>query len=80
MIRTSEREKHLRRILYKFDKNQQWQEYTFNRVAFGDLIAALILEVAKAIIAENGATIDTLAASQLAFSHYMDDRLSGGTK
>ena len=52
MIRRNEREKHLRRILFRFNKNQQCQEYAFNRVAFGDLKAALTLEVAKAIITD----------------------------
>ena len=53
----SEKEKHLSRIGYCTGSNsdQPLQEYAFNRVAFGDLIAALTLEVAKAIIAEKGA-------------------------
>ena len=80
MIRMGEKDKHLGRILYRLSSDQPWQEYAFNRVAFGDLKAALTLEVAKAIFAEKGATINTLAASQLADSIYVDDRVSGGTE
>ena len=54
MIRTSKKEKHLRRILFRFNKNQQWQEYTLNRVTFGDLIMALTLEFAMAIHHQEG--------------------------
>ena len=68
MIRTTENEKHLRRVLYRFNSEQDWQEFAFHRVAFGNLIAALTLEVAKTLIAEKGTTIDALAAKQLADS------------
>ena len=47
MIRKSEKEKHLRRILYRFNSDQPWQEYAFNRVTFSHLIAVITLEVAK---------------------------------
>ena len=51
-----------------------------NRVKFGDLIAALTLEVAKDIITEKCTTIDALVASQLADFTYVEDRASGGNE
>ena len=48
-------------------------------MAFGDIKAALLLEVVKALIMKKGPTVDKHAANQLADSTEVDDSASGGT-
>ena len=48
--------------MHRFNSDQPWQDYAFNRVTFGHLIAALTIEVSKAIIAERGTTLEDLSA------------------
>ena len=40
----------------------EWQVYAYDRVAFGDVIAGLCLELAKSLVAKEGEKIDTQAS------------------
>ena len=72
-VRTGPLERNVRRILFRFDDKDAWEVYAYNRVTFGDVIAALILEVAKTIIALAALHIDEQAARQLIESSFVDD-------
>ena len=67
------KEKHVRRILFRFSQEEDWAVYAYNRVTFGDVIAALVLEVCKAILAKMGNVIDPMAAEQLLTSSFVDN-------
>ena len=47
-------------------------------VAFGDMPAALALELAKELMAELGRAVDPMAAEQLLRNSYVDDVGGGG--
>ena len=50
-LKTGYKEMHLRRFLYRFDNKKDWEVYAYQVVAFGDLPAALALELAKELVA-----------------------------
>ena len=56
---------HLRRFIYRFDGEVEWQVYAYLVVAFGDCPAALALELVKQEAAKLAKDLDPLAASQL---------------
>ena len=70
---TGEPEKHLRRIIWRFNPTDPWETYGFLRVTYGDRIAACALEVAKAQIFEYGKTIHLDTAIKMGNSDYVDD-------
>ena len=70
---TGEKEKHLRRIVWRFDTNEPWETYGFLRVTYGDRIAACALEVAKSLLFEYGKEIDVDTAEKMSQSDYVDD-------
>ena len=51
---TGDEELHLRRFLHRFEGEQEWVVYAMRVVAFGDMPAALALELAKELMAELG--------------------------
>ena len=53
-IHTREKEKHLRRILWRWSPEEEWKDFAFTRATFGDVAAGLLLEVAKQRAAEEG--------------------------
>ena len=75
---TGEVERHLRRFLYRSSSKDPWQVYAYDRVTFGDVIAALCLELAKKLAAHRGVAIDPLASSRLIAGTYVDDHCGGG--
>jgi len=79
-MRTGLIERHLRRWVWKFDEESDWEDYAFDRVHFGDCCAATQLEVAKDLVAEAGKYIDPEASSRIKYDTYVDDGLSGGSK
>ena len=79
-IHTGDMELHLRRFLFREDRNQPWKDYAFTRATFGDLAAGLILEIAKRKVAELGREEDPMAAQQLQDFCYVDDSILGGSQ
>ena len=81
-LRTTETEKHLRRFVWKFCDDEEWQDYAFDRAHFGDKCVATQLEVAKDMIAElpEAKEIDSEACDKIKSDTYVDDTLTGGTK
>ena len=77
-MRTGVVEKHLRRFVWRFDENDDWQDYAIDRVHFGDTPAATSLEVSKDKIAEKGKDIDEQASKVIIQDIYVDDGVSGG--
>ena len=70
---TGEQEKHLRRIVWRFNPTDPWETYGFLRVTYGDRIAACALEVAKGLIFELGKSVDHETAVKMGYSDYVDD-------
>ena len=79
-IHTGDMELHLRRFLFREDRNQPWEDFAFTRATFGDLAAGLILEIAKRKVAELGREEDPMAAQQLQDFCYVDDSILGGSQ
>ena len=79
-IHTSDLELHLRRFVFRESPGSEWRVYGFERATFGDLAAGLVLEVAKRRVADLGANIDPMAASQLKDFTYVDDSICGGSR
>ena len=73
-------EKHLRRFVWKFNEEDDWEDYGIDRVHFGDTPAACLLEVSKQKVALLGKEIDPEASEKLVQDSYVDDCASGGTK
>ena len=78
-MRTGVKERHLRRFVWKFSKDDVWEDYAFDVVHFGDCCAATQLEVAKDLTAEAGRDIDPVAADKIEEDCYVDDGLTGGS-
>merc|ERR1711867_76616 len=79
-LRTGPRELHLRRFIHRFSEEEDWQVYGMEVVAFGNMPAALALELAKELMAELGQDIDPMAANQLLRNSYVDDVGGGGAE
>ena len=77
---TTEEEKFMRMVVWRFSEDEPWQVWGYVRVGMGDISAAGFLELAKAKASELGVTIDPQAAQQLLDMSYVDDGLYGGTK
>ena len=78
-MRTGPRERHLRRFVWRFSEDDDWQDFAFDCVHFGDCCAATQLEVAKDMVADEGRDIDPLAADRIKEDTYVDDGVTGGT-
>ena len=72
--------KHLRRLVWRFDPEEEWTDYAFDCVAFGDVPAANCLEIGRNLTADEGFDIDPVAAMKIKNDSYVDDNVSGGTK
>ena len=79
-LRTGVRERHLRRFVWKFHDDDDWADYAFDCVHFGDRCAATQLEVGKDLAAEAGEEIDPEAAVCIKDDTYVDDGVTGGSK
>merc|ERR1711867_372472 len=77
-LRTGDHELHLRRFLHRFEEAEEWEVYAMQVVAFGDMPAALALELAKELMAELGQAVDPMAAEQMLKNSYVDDVGGGG--
>ena len=70
---TGVREKHLIRIVCRFEPEGPWQTYWFLRVTYGDKIAVCAIEVAKSILFEYGKIIHEDTAFKIGQSDYDED-------
>ena len=72
-------EKFIRLIVWRdCDSSAEWRTYGFECTAFGDLSAAVQLEVAKKLCAEAGIEIDQEASDRIKHDTYVDDGATGG--
>ena len=78
-IHTREKEKHLRRTVWRASPDLPWEDYAYEKVTFGDLAAGLLLKVAKTKVAEEGKGIDVMAAQQIKKNSYVDNCFLGGS-
>ena len=78
-LKTGLVEKHLRRLIWRFCKEDDWQDFGFVVVAFGDRPAANFLELGKALAADAGGHIDPSAAKKIKMDSYVDDHVTGGS-
>ena len=53
---------HMHRLVWRYNKDEDWKIYGINRMHFGDRPAAAGLEVAKKKVAELGREIDSQTA------------------
>ena len=80
-LHTGELERHVRRIIWRWgETDKEWDVLAYDRVTFGDLLAALALELAKKRGAEQGVVIDPAASEIILRNTYVDDTAGGGTK
>ena len=78
-MKTGLTERHLRRWVWKFNEEDEWSDYAFDCVHFGDCCAATQLEVAKDLVADAGRDIDPEASARIKNDNYVDDGLTGGS-
>ena len=78
-MRTGMKERHLRRFVWRFSEDDDWEDYAFDVVHFGDRCAATQLEVSKDLTADDGRDIDPVAADKIKEDTYVDDGITGGT-
>ena len=78
-MRTGMIERHLRRWVWKFRDEDDWEDFAFDCVHFGDCCAATQLEVGKDLAAAAGMDIDPEAALRIQEDTYVDDGVTGGT-
>ena len=76
-MRTSLIEKHLRRFVWRFSEEEEWQDFGIDRVHFGDVTAACQLECSKKLLADLGRHIDEEASQVIEQDMYVDDGVSG---
>ena len=78
-LKTGPVERNLRRFVWRFSTEEDWQDFAFNTVAFGDLPAANFLEIGRNMTADAGADIDQEASEKLKRDSYVDDFISGSS-
>ena len=80
-LRTGEIERNVRRIIWRWgDTTSDWQIFAYDRVTFGDLLASLVLELAKKMAAGLGMRIDPAASEEILRNTYVDDTAGGGSE
>ena len=72
-------EKHLRRLIWRFNPEDDWMDYGFVVVAFGNKPAGEFLELGKQLCAEAGKKIHPSAAIKIVKDSYVDDHITGGS-
>ena len=78
-LKTGPVEKNLRRFVWRFSPEDEWQDFAFDCVAFGDIPAANLLEIGRNLTADEGWEIDPIAARKIKDDSYVDDNVGGGT-
>ena len=77
-VHTFAEEMHMRRLVWRFNPEDEWVTYGVNRMNFGDGPATTALEVVKRKVADIGEAIDPAAAAMIK-EGYSDDGVAGGT-
>ena len=78
-LHTGPVEKYTRLVVWRdCDNSAEWKTYGFECTAFGDVPAAVQLEVAKKLCAEAGREIDEEASIRIISDTYVDDGATGG--
>ena len=78
-LKTGLLEKHLRKVVWRHGRQGTvWRVYAFLVVAFGDRIAAVLLQIAIRITNEMYKTVDLVASHKLLYDMFVDDLISGG--
>ena len=72
-------EKNLRRFVWRRSPDEEWEDWAFDCVAFGDLPAANFLEIGRNLTADFGKDIDPIASKKIKKDSYVDDNVSGGS-
>ena len=78
-LKTGPVERNLRRFVWRFSPDDEWEDWAFDCVAFGDLPAANLLEIGRDLTADEGEEIDPVAARKIKVDSYVDDNVSGGS-
>ena len=78
-MRTGMIERHLRRFVWRYSEDEDWQDFAIDRVHFGDQSAACQLEVSKQLVANLGKDISEHASRIIKEDTYVDDGASGGS-
>ena len=79
-LKTGPVERHLRRLIWRFSPEEEWQDFAFDTVAFGDCPAGNFLELGRDLIAESGREVDPIAADRIIRDTYVDDGVTGGSE
>ena len=77
-LKTGPVERNLRRFVWRFSPEDDWGDFAFDVVAFGDIPAANFLEIGRDMTADVGWDIDPVAAQKIKDDSYVDDNVSGG--
>ena len=79
-LHTGPVEKFTRLVVWRdCDSSAVWRTYGFDCTAFGDIPAAVQLEVGKRLCAEAGVDIDEEASERIIRDTYVDDGATGGS-
>ena len=79
-LHTGPVEKYTRLVLWRdCNSSTEWKTYGFDCTAFGDIPAAVQLEVGKRLCAEAGVNIDEEASDRIIRDTYVDDGATGGS-
>ena len=79
-LHTGPVEKYTRLVVWRdCDSSAVWRTYGFDCTAFGDIPAAVQLEVGKRLCAEAGVDIDEEASERIIRDTYVDDGATGGS-
>ena len=76
-VHTTEKEKHLRRILYRKDSADEFETYGITRAMFGDKPAAAITAEAIKQTARTYKHLDEEASQKIQEDTYVDDTVTG---
>ena len=78
-LHTGPVERNLRRFIWRFSPAEEWMDFAFDTVAFGDFPAANFLEIGRDMTADAGCDIDKEASEKIKRDSYVDDNISGGS-
>ena len=67
----------MRRFVWRFDPDDEWEDFAFGCIAFKDLPAANCLEFGRNLTADKGDHIDPVASKKIKKDSYEDDNVSG---
>ena len=79
-LRTGTAEMHLRRVVYRKSKDEEWETHGFLCVSFGDVCAQCILECCLKQIGQAYKHMDIIAAMMILLDRFVDDLPSGSDK